>query len=138
MKDVVNNVADAWAEMQPESLSRAWNKLWPQTSEIAEDEGENLTSTISELTSSAFNAENEETIEWLNCDSEDAGYQLLTDDEIFEEFLESENVDEDDDYDGADSESVESTVSATDLRIETKEACANIQKFIEWYQKQDE
>lgn len=138
LKDAVDNVADSWAEMQPESLSRAWNKLWPQTSEIAEDEGENLTSTISELTSTVFSAENDETIEWLNCDSEDAGYQLLTDDQIVKEFLESESVDEDDDYDGADSESIESTVSATDSRLEAKEAKDLIQKVIEWYQKQDE
>lgn len=47
-------------------------------------------------------------------------------------------TDEDDDYDGADSEAIESTVSATDLRLEAKEASANIQKFIDWYQKQDE
>lgn len=136
--DVVNNVADAWDEMQPTTLSRAWNKWWPETSEIAEDEDENLTSTILELTSTVFNVEEDEANNWLNCDSEDAGYKLLTDDEIVEEFLEGESVDEHDDYDGADSVSIESTVSATDLRLEAKEASANMQKFIDWYQKQDE
>lgn len=138
LKDVINHISDAWDEMDSVSLARAWNKLWPTTTEIeGEVEGENLTNTISQLTSTAFNAENDETVEWLNCDSEDAGYQLLTEEGIVDEFLESESESVDDDYDGANSEN-ESTENATDSRLEAKEASAAIQKFMDWYQKQDE
>lgn len=143
MKDVVNNVADSWSEMQAETLSRAWNKVWPptETFEITEiNDVDGLTGEISALTSSAFNTGIEEMVEWLNCDHADVGYQLLTEDETIEEFLESETVSESDadDYDGGDCESLASINSASDYRKEAKEAIDNIQKFIEWYQQQEE
>lgn len=92
------------------------------------------------MTSSAFDAGNDEVIEWLDCDNADVGYQLLTDDEIIEEFIEDETVDENDadDYDGGDSESLAPIASAKDDRKLAKEAIDNIQQFIEWYQQQEE
>lgn len=143
MKDVVDNVADSWSEMQAETMSRAWNKLWPPTETyeitIEGNDIDGLTTEISALTSSAFNTENDEMIEWLNCDNDDVGYQLLTEDEIIEEFIGDETVDESDaDYDGGDSESLASVDSASDNRKEAKEAIDSIQKFIEWYQQQEE
>lgn len=141
MKDVMNNVADSWSEMQAETLSRAWNKLWPATDtfEITEV-NDGLTTDIAALTSSAFNTENDETIEWLDCDNADIGYHLLTDDEIIEEFLEDETVDESDgeDYDGGESLSGSQSLTSSDYRKQAQEAIDYSHKLIEWYQQQEE
>lgn len=53
----------------------------------------------------AFEIEQNDVIEWLNCDNNDPGFQLLTDDEIISDVNEAENDDDsietDTEYDGS-------------------------------------
>lgn len=133
---MVDNVSDSRSQMSSGTLAKAWNKLWPLT-EASDDSAGEATVDLSKEISSAFGIATNEAVEWLNCDEKDEGYEMLTDDQIVEQFAEGgENVDETDDYDGGDKKTAAS--AAKDLRSEAKDASHSIQKFIDWFQEQEE
>ena len=86
IKDAVYWSAQAWEEASPLSLSKAWNKLIPpvlqtipeESNEEAEAEMEEIFQELGSEESTAWQSPSE----WLTEDSEDPGYQLMTDDEI--------------------------------------------------------
>lgn len=81
--------------------------------------------------------EEAEVEEWLNCDKEEVGYQFLTDDEIAEEVLTTDDEAIDSEYDG--SQHGENTpAESVDQYQEAKEAVQLLDKFIYWYIKQEE
>lgn len=156
LKHVVNNASDAWDKLSMQTLQKSWNQLWPistepcQSSELCEsteshsNEVETITSEILAQSNTAFrsnefstNLDHDEIIEWLQCDSTQMGYQLLTDDEIIESLNEEENTNTeiDVDYDGSETQDV---VSKKDERKEACQAAANIENFMEWYIHQDD
>lgn len=139
IKKVIDNISDAWEEVSTETLKKSWNKLWPESTELPSPDTNEVAALTDEILvcSPAFNLENNEIDEWLQCDSADVGYQLLTDDEIIEQVIEDESFDsetDDAEYDG--SEPSADVPTATDLRQEAKQAVSNMQKFIEWYEQQ--
>lgn len=142
----MDNVSDAWAEVSIETLKRAWNKLWPEETEVDTDQNEYdvVTNEILASTSDAFSLESQnEIVDWLRCDSQEIGYQLLTDAEIIDMANEEEtNIDSeaetDIENDGSQLTDVEVTVADKDLREEAKNAAFNIQKFIDWYIQQED
>lgn len=144
LKLVVDNVSESWADLTNETLKRAWNQLWPETEMLQSDTsetGETDESMIQFLTEtgSVLSLENDEIIEWLNCDRSEMGYQLMTDDEIIDlARVDGEETDsEPDDYDGGEISNVEA-LSQKDLREDAKEAVGNIQKFMDWYEQQND
>lgn len=144
LKHVVDKVSDAWSEVSSQTLKRAWNKLWPDLNSSVSEESEcdHLTEEILAGANAAFSVNNDtnEILEWLRCDDKEVGYQLLTDDEIVELVVEddtNQSENEDNEYDG--SVITEGDIAtAKDLRNEAKEAVTGMEKFIDWYQQQDE
>lgn len=143
LKNVVDNVADAWTEVAPETLERSWNKVWPANESASSEIIDECTAVTNEFladTTSALNLESGEFEEWLHCDDADVGYQLLTDEEIIELVVEEdENTDcdtDDTEYDGG--ELADAAPTVADLRKEAKQAVSLMQKYIEWYEQQDE
>lgn len=81
--------------------------------------------------------ENEnEIVDWLQCDGGEIGYQLLTDDKIIDIANEDETVDYETDteaeYDGGDAPE-DTGGTAKDFRNEAKQAASHIQNYIDWY-----
>lgn len=139
LKNVVDNVSDAWADVSTQTLQNAWNKLWPQTTESNANEIDSVTIEILSESNVAFSLESEnDIVEWLKCDENELGYQLFTDEEILEIVNEEENADSkvDDEYDG--SETVGAAVKNSDSRKEAKQAVSNIEKYIDWYEQQED
>lgn len=148
LKHVVDNVSDAWNEVSQQTLKRAWHKLWPRAGEPIPtilSESVAVTNDIVLQSNDAFRSrefsivlDRNEIVEWLQCDSAQVGYQLLTDDEIVQELIE-EDTDADDpegiDYDGSETPEV---VTKSDLRKEAAQASCDIEKFIDWYSKQND
>lgn len=141
LKHVVEKVSDAWAEVSTVTLQRAWNKLWPAES-IGPNkfECDDVTKELLAQTNVAFSLDDSDIMDWMCIDGKDVGYEMLTDERIIEVSLEDEtdqSENEDVEYDGSDP-IVGGVVVAKVLRKDAKEAASNIQKFIEWYEQQDD
>ncbi|XP_053949347.1 jerky protein homolog-like [Anastrepha ludens] len=135
IKNAIDNVADSWSELSSTTLEKCWNNQWPNT-ESPSNNSDDVSQVTS--TSSVLPLENSETInEWLNCDENDCGYELLTDEQIINEVNDEEE--NNDDYDGTDNNNENGhNPTASFLRQEAKTAASNLEKFIAWYEMQDE
>lgn len=126
MKNVVDNSADAWDDLAEETLKKSWNKLWPDPDQLTvNNETVSLSQEIVDIASHALHVETSEINEWLSCDSEDIGQQLLSDDEIVE-LVHEESDDEYAEMDDGGNEDCDVRVSASDLRKEVEKAAANM------------
>ncbi|XP_054725557.1 jerky protein homolog-like [Anastrepha obliqua] len=136
IKHAIDNVADSWSELSSTTLEKCWNKLWPESPSNNSDDVSQADVVTS--TSSALPLENSETInEWLNCEENDCGYELLTDEQIINEVNDEEE--NNDDYDGTDNNNENGhNPTASFLRQEAKIAASNLEKCIAWYEMQDE
>lgn len=115
--------------------------MWPEsTEENAPEtiERDAVTNEVLAESSAVFSLDENEISEWLHCDDNEEGYQLLTDDEIIEMATEIDVTDSDNDtdaeYDVGDVD--EETATAKDLRTKAREAASHMQQFIDWYSKQ--
>lgn len=142
LKHVVEKVSDAWAEVSTETLKRAWNKLWPDTKPDVPEKTEcdDLTKELLTETQAVFSLDESDVMDWVYNDDNELGYEMLTDEQIVEVSLEDETEEtenEDFEYDGSEF-TVGDVAAAKDLRKDAKEAASNMQKFIEWYEQQDD
>lgn len=101
LKDAVYMAADAWESVKEVTLKKAWHKLSPepQISSAENDASSEVVSELSELMKDAVGFEecDEQNInEWLNCDLDDPGYQIMTDEEIVEHIQLADKEDEED------------------------------------------
>lgn len=104
LKNVVDNAADAWSEVSEQTLQRAWNKLWPESTGSV-DKSDDLAEDVMSIALPTFQLERNDINEWLECDNNDPGFQLLSDDEIIEsvnQVEEDDSVETDAEYDGGD------------------------------------
>ncbi|UYV66652.1 hypothetical protein LAZ67_4002451 [Cordylochernes scorpioides] len=69
-----------WATLKDTTLAKSWNKLLPSEKSITASE---------ELPNSQFVSE-KDIQDWLECDVDDPGYQLLTDDKIIESVVDDQ------------------------------------------------
>ncbi|XP_054744499.1 jerky protein homolog-like [Anastrepha obliqua] len=138
IKNAIDNVADSWSELSSTTLEKCWNKLWPNTESPSNNSDDVSQADVVTSTSSTLPLENSETInEWLNCDENDCGYELLTDEQIINEVNDEEE--NNDDYDGTNNNNENGhNPTASFLKQEAKIATSNLEKFIAWYEMQDE
>ncbi|XP_054742419.1 jerky protein homolog-like [Anastrepha obliqua] len=138
VEDLKSDNADSWSELSSTTLEKCWNKLWPNTESPSNNNDDVSQADVVTSTSSALPLENSETInEWLNWDENDCGYELLTDEQIINEVNNEEE--NNDDYDGTDNNNENGhNPTASFLRQEAKIAASNLEKFIAWYEMQDE
>lgn len=108
IKSVIYNAAAAWDDVSNKTLQNSWKKLWPDIpinedlSEEDDNDGRGGNREIREMLveiEGCESMEDQEIADWLNVDQCDPGYQLLSEDEIVEEFSQptpNENLSSDD------------------------------------------
>lgn len=135
IKDAVYNIAQAWNDLPSQTLQRAWNKLWPQENEDNTDTETHNTDNeeilqLFDALPGGENIEIDDVTAWMDLDKQDAGFQLLSDDDIIQQVLDPKDPEEDDE---SDHEVVEApkTISHT-------EAEAMFSKCIDWFEQQSE
>lgn len=145
LKDAVYMAADAWASVKDTTLEKAWNKLCPKTRDPQEkgytdpdDPQEPQESydpnEIREIIKEAPGFEecdNANIDDWLNCDIDDPGYQILSDEEIVQQIKDDNQEVGEEEEDGEDTE-VEGDVPTHD------EAFTCLQKAMKWLERQAE
>ena len=136
MKDAIFNVASAWTDLTVSNLNNGWNKLWPEQTPSSNESEEIETVSVDEIVqicnSNELNIETittEEVIDWLDCDKQDEGFEILNDDEL----ISNVNAVEEEVEDG-DEESVLNQNPTTSH----SEAEAMLSKCIDWFEKQKE
>ena len=110
MKVVVELISEAWQEISAATLRKSWRKIVPippsesspdQELEMpaSEDAKEDFVREFGEI---GFSLNEEDVRNWLESDSSDPGFQLMTDDEICSHVMQEElttNEEEEDDAD---------------------------------------
>lgn len=153
LRDVTYFASDAWTEVTNQTLIKCWNKLFPVELATTSYTDVNLppsqplirneeAAEIEEMCALGrdLELENTDVMEWLGCDYNETGIQLLTDDEIAHHVL---NTDESEviEYDGAEYDEeamIMMTKESTDVCQEAKEAMYHLEQFIDWYEKQND
>jgi len=89
LKDCIYMLADAWESLTETNLQRAWKKLWPYEEEKDDKEEKgDIDGAVNEIrgicsTLPGFEkCDKDDAMEWFAVDSNDPGYQILTDQEI--------------------------------------------------------
>ena len=105
-KDVVFMTAQAWNDIPRLTLTRSWNKLLlvvesTDQSTSAENDQASATVECEDLARQLHSdLHNEDIREWMAGDSDDQGYQLLSDDDIIQHVTQQHEITEEDDEDG--------------------------------------
>ena len=132
MKDVVYMAAAAWENVPPSTLVKSWKKLLrtensaeqsTSTTESEKDSDEVL-QLVQQLDS------NIQLNEWVNVESNDQGYQLLSDEDIVRKVSQTDNTEVTEEESGDESEEVRVPSSG-----EVKDM---LDKCLLWYERQDE
>lgn len=88
-------LADAWESLTETNLKRAWRKLWPynEGKDNNQEEDGDIDGAVNEITDICSKlpgfeeCDKDDAMEWLAVDSNDPGYQILTDEEITDMLL---------------------------------------------------
>ena len=137
IKDVVYMSAAEWDDIPILTLARSWNKLLASEKATESDQTMEGMDTDHEESVEALakkldhNLSDEDIINWMQEDSRDPGYQLLTDDEIIQQVTNpsaEESADMDDDEDQAEPTTTISCGQAADM----------LEQCLKWYEQQDE
>lgn len=136
LKDAVYMAAEAWATIKDTTLAKAWNKLLPSDESITAPEEPPNSQFVSELAglikeSSGFEECDQENIQdWLECDVDDPGYQVLTDDEIIASVI--------NDQDPCDDEEEPSDNDRAEKGPSSEEAFHCLETAMKWLEQQEE
>ena len=135
MKDVVYMAAAAWEDVPPSTLVKSWKKLL-RTENSAE---QSTSTTESEKDSDEVlqldqqldsNIQLEDVNEWVNVESNNQGYQLLSDEDIVRKVSQTDNTEVTEEESGDESE---------DVRVPSSGEVKNLlDKCLLWYERQDE
>ena len=115
MKIVIELIAESWGEIKESTLRKSWRKIMPikeskeseDHTEGQEDGDEDEQEFIHEFQELGYSIDENEISTWLNSDSNNPGFQLMTDDEICEHVLSEQVSDQEDE---PEPEEVESNV----------------------------
>ena len=95
MKIFTELIAESWGEIKESTLRKSWRKSMPiqepkeseDQTEGQEDGDEDEREFIHEFQELGYSMDDSEISTWLNSDSNDTGFQLMTDDEICDHVL---------------------------------------------------
>lgn len=95
-------LVDAWNSVESETLKSAWNKLLKTSSNDLIEPHDALNEMVETMAvlSIGEGCDEENMKEWMNCDSEDPGFQILTDEEIIDDLNNIEIEEEDENETG--------------------------------------
>ena len=109
MKIVTELIAESWGEIKESTLRKSWRKIMPiQEPKESEDqtEGEeDVQEFIHEFQELGYSMDENEISSWLNSDSNDPGFQLITDDKISDHVLSEQVPDQEDEPEPEEGES---------------------------------
>lgn len=130
LKDCCYMLVEAWNSVQSLTLKRAWNKLLKLPSnaliKVQDDCFKEITDSM-KILSIGEGCDDKNITEWLNCDSEDPGFQILTDEEII------------DDLNSNDREDEEETETGDAFQVPSHaEAFEALDVAFKWFERQDE
>ena len=136
MKDVVYMTAAAWEDIPSLALTKSWNKLLhtgntAKQSTSMVDSGDNSDEMLHLAQELDSNLETEDVITWINVDSSDGGYQLLSDEDIIKQVTQgdgTEATEEDDEDENEEIINVPSSGEVKDM----------LDRCLLWYERQDE
>ena len=135
MKDAVYMIAAAWDDLPPLTLTRSWNKLLAvvasteQSSSVESDQA-CVAAECEDLAHQLDSGLQDEDIrEWMDGDSDDHGYQLLTDEDIIQHISQSDKTTKEDEEESSEeSHNIPSCGEVKDM----------LDKRLIWYERQDE
>ena len=104
MKIVTELIAESWGEIKGSTLCKLWRKIMPiqepkeseNQTEGQEDGDEDEREFIHEFQELGYSMDENEIGTWLNSDSNNPGFQLMTDDEICDHVLSKQVPDQED------------------------------------------
>ena len=140
MKDVVYMTATAWEDLPPMTITKSWNKLLhsgdtnssDSSLSPADSEAQDNSPTNTEVLELAHqldsNLKDKDVCDWMNIDSGDQGYQLLTDEEIVQQVTQTNEITEEEEDEQCENEDVPSSGEVTDM----------LDKCLLWYERQGE
>lgn len=122
-------VVEAWSSLTPTNLSKSWNKLLGTQDQEDESTLEDIVALFKELPGFS-DCDWEDAQDWMGCDENDPGYQVLTDREIVDAVQNEEDDDEEDDDD------VNIQDKRNSSRLSHQMALSAAETLIEWYQQE--
>lgn len=103
MKDAVYVAVKAWDCVKETTLKKAWNKHCPTETAPAPEELSNqfVSKLVGPINQSPGfeDCDHDNIHEWLKCDVDDPGYEMMTDNDIIAHVQETGDDDEEEDYD---------------------------------------
>ena len=133
MKDVVYMTAAAWEDIPSLTLTKSWNKLLrtESTAEVSVDSGDGSDEVLQLAQQLDSNLETEDVNTWINVDSGDKGYQLLSDEDIVKQVTQTNDKEDTEEDDGDEIEEIKDTPCSGDVKD-------MLDKCLLWYERQDE
>lgn len=130
MKDVVYMTAAAWEDIPSLTLTKSWNKLL-RTAEVPVDSGDGSDEVLQLAQQLDSNLETEDVNTWINVDSGDKGYELLTDEDIVKQVTQTNDREDTEEDDGDEIEEVKDIPCSGDVKD-------MLDRCLLWYERQDE
>lgn len=136
LKECCYLVVDAWDLVKGETLNKAWNKVLNRESEnsITNTDDYNLED-INELISKiqiCQDCDDDDVKEWVTGDSNDQGFQIMSDDEIVQSILHISK------QESEENETEENLDVENDAEISHDEALHALETALKWFEKQTE
>lgn len=137
LKECCYMVVDAWDLIERMTLNKAWNRLLNRENENSiTNMDDSILEDINELTLKlqiCQDCDDDDMKEWVTCDSNDQGFQIMSDDEIVENILqinEQQEMQEDETEENLDVEN--------DAGPSHDEALYALETALKWFEKQTE
>lgn len=136
LKECCYMVVDAWDLIERKTLNKAWNRILKREHENSiTDTDDSVLEDINELMTNiqiCQECDADDMKEWLTCDSNDQGFQIMSDDEIVENILQANEQQEMQD------ETEENVDSENDAGPSHAEAFQALETAFKWFEKQTE
>ncbi|GBM09716.1 Jerky -like [Araneus ventricosus] len=132
LKDCVCMITEAWESVPDHTLKRSWRKLVPYLENV-DQSNDSVSVTVTELNGllkqipGSRNCE-KDVSSWLDCDNDDAGFQLISDDEIIAQVRKLNR--DDDNYESDEDEVIETS------KISNSDAFECFAKGLMWLEQQ--
>ena len=130
MKDVVYMTAAAWEDIPSLTLTKSWNKLL-RTAEVPVDSGDGSDEVLQLAQQLDSNLETEDVNTWINVDSGDKGYELLSDEDIVKQVTQTNDKEDTEEDDGDEIEEIKDIPCSGDVKD-------MLDRCLLWYERQDE
>ena len=134
LKDVVHMTALAWENVPATTLTKSWFKLLGSRSLSSADSTPSIEDSQEPTCEQLLHQvdatlSNDDVSEWLHFDSDDPGYQLLSDADIIQQVTQEEADNEDSDEDDS---------SPTESIPTNGQVCDMLDQCLKWYECQKE